>query len=127
MICFILSGKQKINFPEFLEIMWKMMQKSRNPERDIFEAFKVYDTKKQGVISMKDLKHVMMRTGEKLSQQDCKLLFFIDMFCYLGPSIKDVRTNLAIFRPPLPPCPHMSANSLIPPLPLSGGQNFYFD
>ena len=64
--------------------MWKMMQKSRNPERDIFEAFKVYDTKKQGVISMKDLKHVMMRTGEKLSQQDCKLLFFIDMFCYFN-------------------------------------------
>lgn len=59
-----------------------MMQKSRNPERDIFEAFKVYDTKKQGVISMKDLKHVMMRTGEKLSQQDCKLLFFIDMFYF---------------------------------------------
>ena len=54
--------------------MWKMMQKSRNPERDIFEAFKVYDTKKQGVISMKDLKHVMMRTGEKLSQKDCKYI-----------------------------------------------------
>ena len=66
-----------------------MMQKSRNPERDIFEAFKVYDTKKQGVISMKDLKHVMMRTGEKLSQQDCKcfpleICFVILIFFLFG-------------------------------------------
>jgi len=63
-------GKQKINFPDFLDIMWQMMQKSQNPESDIFEAFKVYDDKKQGVVSMKDLRHILMRTGEKLNPQE---------------------------------------------------------
>ena len=70
-ICFI-SGKPKVTFPEFLDMMWLMMQKSRYPEKDIYEGFKVYDSKKQGVVSIKDLRHIMMRTGEKLSQQECE-------------------------------------------------------
>ena len=64
--------KSKVAFPEFLELMWKMMQKYRNPERDIYEGFSVYDTDKRGFISMNDLRHVMMRNGEKLSQQECE-------------------------------------------------------
>lgn len=63
-------GKPKVTFPEFLDIMWKVMQKSRNPERDILEGFKVYDNKRQGLITMKDLRHVMTRTGEKLTPQE---------------------------------------------------------
>jgi len=63
-------GKPKVTFPEFLDMMWLMMQKSRYPEKDIYEGFKVYDSKKQGVVSIKDLRHIMMRTGEKLSQQE---------------------------------------------------------
>ena len=85
------------------------MQKSRNPERDIFEAFKVYDTKKQGVISMKDLKHVMMRTGEKLSQQDCKcfpleicfviLIFFFFRFgSHTSKNFNKVNFIVSIFK-----------------------------
>jgi len=63
-------GKKKITFPEFLELMWKMMQKVRDPEQDIYRAFEVYDQNKAGVITMRDLHHIVTRTGEKLSRQE---------------------------------------------------------
>lgn len=69
-----------MTFPEFLDIMWKVMQKSRNPERDILEGFKVYDNKRQGLITMKDLRHVMTRTGEKLTPQECKSCFDLQFY-----------------------------------------------
>ena len=61
-----------MTFPEFLDLMGKVMQKSRNPESEIFEGFRLYDQRQTGMISMKDLRHVMMRNGEKLSQSECK-------------------------------------------------------
>ncbi|XP_066920107.1 uncharacterized protein [Clytia hemisphaerica] len=63
-------GKTKVTFPEFLDLMGKVMQKSRNPESEIFEGFRLYDQRQTGMISMKDLRHVMMRNGEKLSQPE---------------------------------------------------------
>lgn len=71
----IFLGKTKVTFPEFLDLMWKMMQKSRNPEKDIHEGFRIYDTKNQGVVAIKDLRHIMTRTGEKLTQAECKSIF----------------------------------------------------
>ena len=50
-------------------------QKSLNDQdwkEDIFEAFKAYDTNGAGKITMKDLRRIMLRTGEKLTHQECK-------------------------------------------------------
>ena len=49
-----------------------MMKKQRTCERDIYEAFKLYDKDNSGVISVKDLQHILTRTGDRLSQQECK-------------------------------------------------------
>ena len=53
--------------------MWDHMQKSRREfQTEIFEAFKAYDVNNRGSITMKDLRHIMLRTGEKLTPQECK-------------------------------------------------------
>ena len=68
-----LAGKSKISFPEFLDVLLTFKTKSKKDWKDeIYEAFKAYDTKGAGFISMKDLRHVMLRTGEKLSPPECK-------------------------------------------------------
>ena len=61
-----------MTFPEFLELMGKVMQKKRQPENEIYEGFRLYDQRQTGMISMKDLRHVLMRNGERLSQSECK-------------------------------------------------------
>lgn len=60
------------------------MQKSRNPEKDIHESFRIYDTKNQGIISIKDLRHVMTRTGEKLTTAECKFFYLIKEGVFLN-------------------------------------------
>ena len=64
-----------MTFPEFLDLMGKVMEKSKNPEKEIHEGFRLYDQRKSGTISMKELRHVLMRNGEKLSQSECKFFF----------------------------------------------------
>jgi Ca2+-binding EF-hand superfamily protein len=41
--------------------------------KEILNAFKLYDTKKTGYISAKELKMILTMTGEKLSSKDGKL------------------------------------------------------
>eukprot|EP00112_Aurelia_sp_Birch-Aquarium-sp1_P020479 Seg529.8 transcript_id=Seg529.8/GoldUCD/mRNA.D3Y31 product=Calmodulin protein_id=Seg529.8/GoldUCD/D3Y31 len=71
------SGKSKISFPEFLDVLLTFKTKSKKHWKDeIYEAFKAYDTKGAGYISMKDLRHVMLRTGEKLAPQEFEYLLY---------------------------------------------------
>lgn len=74
MIILNFTGKTKVTFPEFLDLIGKVMEKSKNPEKEIHEGFRLYDQRKSGSISMKELRHVLMRNGEKLSQSECKFL-----------------------------------------------------
>ena len=64
------TGKTKINFPEFLELMWQFTQKPRNAEQEIYTGFQMYDKEKTGRVSVKDLKHILTRTGEKLTSEE---------------------------------------------------------
>ncbi|XP_065644128.1 calmodulin-A isoform X2 [Hydra vulgaris] len=63
-------GKNKITFPKFLEYMIPMMKKQRTWENDIYEAFRLYDKDKTGLISIKDLQHILTQTGDRLNQQE---------------------------------------------------------
>ena len=77
-----LSGKQKVSFPEFLDILLNFKSKTKtNWKEEILAAFKAYDNSGKGYISMKDLRHIMLRTGEKLSPPECKCLLQYWLYC----------------------------------------------
>jgi len=66
--------------------MGTVNQRAKNPEKEIYEGFSLYDTRHTGTISMKDLRHVLTRTGEKLTQSECMSLLLAStssIFCYL--------------------------------------------
>ena len=68
------ADKTKITFPEFLELMWQFTQKPRNPEQEIYTGFQMYDKDKTGRVSVKDLRHILTRTGEKLSSEEMNFM-----------------------------------------------------
>ena len=71
----VFAGKSKVSFPELLDILLDFQSKRQDSWKDeILAAFQAYDTSHSGYIDMKDLKHVMLRTGEKLTPQECKRL-----------------------------------------------------
>lgn len=58
-----------IDFAEFLTLMARKM-KTQDSEAEIQEAFKVFDTDNSGKISATELRQVMEKLGEKLSDQE---------------------------------------------------------
>ncbi|KAL9985162.1 hypothetical protein ACROYT_G007532 [Oculina patagonica] len=61
------AGKQKVRFPEFLRMMAEQRGKNINTEHEILAAFTALDRKKTGVVSRKQLQHLMTGTGDKLT------------------------------------------------------------
>lgn len=57
-----------ISFPEFLEEMVRGM-KAWGKKQDLQEAFRVFDVDSNGYISVDELKQVMAKLGEELSQE----------------------------------------------------------
>lgn len=57
-----------ISFPEFLEEMVRRMKAWRK-KQDLQEAFRVFDVDRNGYISVDELKQVMAKLGEELSQE----------------------------------------------------------
>lgn len=57
-----------ISFPEFLEEMVRGM-KAWGKKQDLQEAFRVFDVDGNGYISVDELKQVMAKLGEELSQE----------------------------------------------------------
>lgn len=57
-----------ISFPEFLEEMVRGM-KAWGKKQDLQEAFRVFDVDRNGYISVDELKQVMAKLGEELSQE----------------------------------------------------------
>ena len=74
MICSCVSpGKSKVTFPELLDILLDFKTRNvGNWKDEILAAFQACDDTGSGYIAMKDLKHVLLRTGEKLSMQECE-------------------------------------------------------
>ncbi|KAK8709646.1 hypothetical protein V6N13_060659 [Hibiscus sabdariffa] len=63
------DGNGSIEFSEFLSLMAKKMQES-DAEEELKEAFKVFDKDLNGYISASELRNVMMKLGEKLSDEE---------------------------------------------------------
>lgn len=67
----------RIDFAEFLDILHHHL-KTEEAGKEILAAFRIYDTRKTGYISTKDLKFLLTMTGEKLSNKDGKLFSLIN-------------------------------------------------
>ena len=63
------DGGGSIDFTEFLTMMAKKM-KDTDTEDDIREAFRVFDKDGNGFISARELRHVMINLGEKLTDDE---------------------------------------------------------
>ncbi len=74
----ILGFLGKIDLPEFLHMMARRIADS-NIEEDILEAFKVFDKDGNGVISSRELKHVMANLGEHLTEDEASLKLLVDI------------------------------------------------
>ena len=59
----------KMAFADFLDVMHTHSKKESIP-RELQEAFRNYDTNKRGVIAAKDLWHILVKWGEKLSPRE---------------------------------------------------------
>lgn len=59
----------KISFPEFLKVMHSHSQVEKLP-REVIDAFKASDTKKNGLISAQHLRHLLLNWGEQLSSRE---------------------------------------------------------
>mmetsp|Transcript_1076 Transcript_1076/g.2183 ORF Transcript_1076/g.2183 Transcript_1076/m.2183 type:complete len:233 (-) Transcript_1076:60-758(-) len=64
------DGSGSIEFEEFLQLMTKQAVGGPSKEDDIAEAFKAYDRKSQGFITVEDLQAMMTSLGEKFSNED---------------------------------------------------------
>ncbi|XP_057375499.1 calmodulin-like protein 4 isoform X2 [Daphnia carinata] len=64
----------KISFADFLEIMHTHTVKEKS-SRDIQAAFKAADTHGRGVISYKELHHILSGWGEKLTAKEVEQIF----------------------------------------------------
>jgi calmodulin len=63
------DGSGKIEFNPFLEIFAEII-KDPNAEKNIMEAFKIFDKDGSGVISSHELRHVITTLGEKLTEDE---------------------------------------------------------
>lgn len=63
----------RIDFAEFLDILHHHLQ-TEEAGKEILAAFRIYDTRKTGYISTKDLKFLLTMTGEKLTNKDGRSL-----------------------------------------------------
>ncbi|XP_004411877.1 PREDICTED: calmodulin-like protein 3 [Odobenus rosmarus divergens] len=63
------DGNGSVDFPKFLGIMARQLR-GRDSEEQIREAFRVFDKDGNGLVSAAELRHVMTRLGEKLSDDE---------------------------------------------------------
>eukprot|EP00931_Biecheleriopsis_adriatica_P002440 TRINITY_DN1032_c0_g1_i1.p1 TRINITY_DN1032_c0_g1~~TRINITY_DN1032_c0_g1_i1.p1 ORF type:complete len:179 (-),score=43.70 TRINITY_DN1032_c0_g1_i1:154-612(-) len=62
------NGDGDLDFEEFLNLMAKMS--GRDPWEELVQAFKVFDRENSGLISAKELRHVLTRMGDVLSETE---------------------------------------------------------
>jgi calmodulin len=63
------NGDGEIDFDEFL-ILMSTKKKNEDPDKELMDAFKVFDADGSGTISRKELKKLMKQLGQKLSDQE---------------------------------------------------------
>jgi len=87
--CFasLYAGDGNVSFEEFVDILSNMTYEDKSglssadqEERELRDAFRVFDKHNRGYITASDLRAVLQCLGEDLDEEDSKSLFFI---CYL--------------------------------------------
>ena len=68
----LILGKQKVRFPEFLKMLAEQTGKMISTEKEILAAFTALDREKTGSVSRSQLQHLMTGTGDKLGTEECK-------------------------------------------------------
>lgn len=63
------DGVGTIDFPEFLSLMARKM-KDTNTQEELNESLKVFDRNGDGLLSVRELKHMVTRMGEKMSEDE---------------------------------------------------------
>lgn len=63
------DGVGTIDFPEFLSLMARKM-KDTNTQEELNESLKVFDRNSDGLLSVRELKHMVTRMGEKMSEDE---------------------------------------------------------
>ncbi|EEC43495.1 calmodulin [Phaeodactylum tricornutum CCAP 1055/1] len=63
------NGDHEIDFDEFL-ILMKSRIGHRDPEKELRDAFAVFDTDGSGAIDRKELKRLMKKLGQALTEQE---------------------------------------------------------
>ncbi len=64
----------KMTFADFLDVMHTHKDKESVP-KELIDAFKFMDKKNRGVISARDLHHILANWGEKLSPREVDQIF----------------------------------------------------
>ncbi|XP_039263593.2 calmodulin-like protein 4 [Styela clava] len=68
------APRDEMDFSEFLTIMHEQLS-HENPSKEIFEAFELTDERGKGTIPASHLKHILMKTGEKLTEREVEQMF----------------------------------------------------
>ena len=64
-----LDGNGEIDFEEFVTLM-NRRSKQTDIEDEIYNAFKVFDKEGNGLISVTELRHIMMTLGDQLTEEE---------------------------------------------------------
>ena len=61
-----------MSFPDFLDVMHQHSQVEKVPD-EILAAFKGHDPRKTGTIPARELRHILLHWGERLSHKEGQL------------------------------------------------------
>ncbi|MCL4133181.1 UNVERIFIED_CONTAM: hypothetical protein GTU68_044730 [Idotea baltica] len=63
-----------MSFPDFLDVMHEH-SKVENVAAEVLAAFKGHDPRRTGAIPVRDLRHILLEWGEKLSHKEVDQVF----------------------------------------------------
>ena len=64
------DGSGSIDFEEFLKMMAGIVKSPEDEEREMWDAFRVFDKDNDGFVSIDELKFVLTNLGERLTDQE---------------------------------------------------------
>lgn len=84
------DGDGQLSFDEFVQLMYNMGNlfevNDEDEDRELRDAFKVFDKAGNGYITINDLRSVLQCLGEKLTEDESKLLIFLNKFSIIQTS-----------------------------------------
>ena len=72
---FILSGKGAVDFPVFLMLVAKNVNRTDSHISDIMGCFRIFDKEGNGFISAAELRHIMTDIGDKMTDEEVCFVF----------------------------------------------------